>query len=62
MLDLSTVQVSSTVYRYESKVRAEESLALWVETACPGETFDLLDNGRGYVIRMFEDGEFVSTV
>ena len=62
MLDLSTIQVSSTIFRYESKVRAEESLALWVETACPGETFDLFDNGRGYVIRMFEDGEFVSTV
>jgi hypothetical protein len=62
MLDLSTIQVSSTIYRYESKVRAEKSLALWVETACPGETFDLFDNGRGYVVRMFEDGEFVSTV
>lgn len=62
MLDLSTIQVSSTIYRYESKARAEESLALWIETACPGETFDLFDNGRGYVIRMFEDGEFVSTV
>ena len=62
MLDLSTIQRSSTIYRYESKARAEEALALWVETACPGETFDLFDNGRGYVVRMFEDGEFVSTV
>jgi hypothetical protein len=62
MLDLSTVQVSSTIYRYESKARAVEALALWVATACPGETFDLFDNGRGYVVRMFEDGEFVSTV
>ena len=62
MLDLSTIQVSSTVYRYESKARAEEALQLWIETACPGETFDLFDNGRGLVVRMFEDGEFVSTV
>jgi|GEM_PF-3484194 len=62
MIDLSTIQRSSTIYRYESKDRAEKALALWVETACPGETFDLFDNGRGYVVRMFEDGEFVHTV
>ena len=62
MTDLSTIQVSSTIYRYESKARADEALALWVETACPGETFDLFDNGRGWVVRMFEDGEFVSCV
>jgi len=62
MLDLSTIQISSTTYRYESRARAEETLALAIETACPGETFDLYDNGRGLVIRMFEDGEFVSCI
>ena len=62
MLDLSTIQISSTTYRYESKSRAEETLALAIETAGPGETFDIFDNGRGLVIRMFEDGEFVSTI
>ena len=62
LLDLSTIQVSSTTYRYESKARAEETLALAIKTACPGETFDLFDNGRGWVVRMFEDGDFVSTI
>lgn len=62
MLDLSTVQYASTTYRYESKARAEETLALAIKTACPGETFDLFDNGRGWVVRMFEDGDFVQCI
>ena len=62
MIDRTTIQYSSTIYRYESRTRAEETLALANETAGEGETFDLFDNGRGLVIRMFEDGDFVMTI
>ena len=62
MLDLSTIQYASTIYRYESKARAEETLALAIQTAGPGETFDLFDNGRGWIIRMFDHGEFVMSI
>jgi hypothetical protein len=37
-------------------------LAVAIKTACPGETFDLFHNGRGWVVRMFEDGDFVQTI
>jgi hypothetical protein len=64
MLDLTTIQYASTIYRDNDagKARAEETLAVAIETACPGETFDLFHNGRGWVVRMFEDGEFVQTI
>lgn len=62
MLDLSTIQYASTTYRYESQARAAETLALAIETAGPDETFDLFDNGRGWVVRMFEAGEFVMCI
>ena len=60
MIDFSILQYASTTYR--NKEAAEATLAVASETACPGETFDLFDNGRGFVIRMFEDGEFVQTI
>jgi len=58
------IQYASTIHRDSDagKVRAEEILNRCIKTACPGETFDMLNNGRGWVIRMFEDGEFVQTV
>jgi hypothetical protein len=64
MLDLSPIQYASTTFSGgdAGKSRAEETLAVAIETACPGETFDLFHNGRGWVIRMFEDGEFVQTI
>jgi hypothetical protein len=64
MLDLGKIGYSSTIYRDNEagKARAEETLAIAIETACPGETFDLFHNGRGWVIRMFEDGDFVQTI
>ena len=64
MPDLTTIQYASTIYRDDEagKVRAEETLAVAIETACPGETFDLFHNGRGWVVRMFEDGEFVQII
>jgi hypothetical protein len=64
MLDLSTIQYASTIYRdnNDGKACAEKTLAIAIETACPGETFDLFHNGRGWVVRMFEDGEFVQTI
>jgi hypothetical protein len=64
MLDLTTIQYASTIYRDNDagKARAEETLVVAIETACPGETFDLFHNGRGWVVRMFEDGEFVQTI
>lgn len=64
MLDLTTIQYASTIYRDNDagKSRAEETLTIAIETACPGETFDLFHNGRGWVVRMFEDGEFVQTI
>ena len=60
MIDFSRIQYVSTIYK--DRGRAEETLALAIETACEGETFDLFDNGRGFVIRMFENGEFVMCV
>ena len=64
MLDLGKIGYSSTIYRDNEvgKARAEETLAIAIETACPGETFDLFYNGRGWVIRMFEDSDFVQTI
>lgn len=57
MTNLSRIQYASTTYK--DRGRAEATLALAIETACDGETFDLFDNGSGFVVRMFEDGEFV---
>jgi hypothetical protein len=64
MMDLSRISYSSTIYAKtpEGLERANVTLKLAIETALEGETFDLFDNGRGYVIRMFEDGEFVQTI
>ena len=62
MLDLSTIQYASTTFRYESKAKADEYLALAIETAGDDETFDLFDNGRGWVVRMFEAGQFVMCI
>ena len=64
MIGLEKIGYSSTIYRDNEtgKARAEETLALAIETACPGETFDLFHNGRGWVIRMFEDGDFIQTI
>ena len=61
MVDLSTIGYSSTIFAANDagKARAEATLALAVKTACPGETFDLFCNGRGWVVRMFEDGDFI---
>lgn len=60
MLDLTLLQYASTTYR--DKARAEETLAIAIDTACPGETFDVFDNGRGWVVRMFEGGDFVMCI
>jgi hypothetical protein len=64
MLDLTRIQYASTIYRDNDagKARAEETLVVAIETACPGETFGLFHSGRGWVVRMFEDGEFVQTI
>lgn len=64
MFDVALLQYASTVYRDNEagKARAEETLAIAIETAGPDETFDLFYNGRGWVVRMFEDGEFVQTI
>jgi hypothetical protein len=64
MLSLEKIGYSSTIYRDNEagKARAEETLAVAIETACPGETFDLFHNGRGWVVRMFEDGDFVQII
>ena len=64
MLDLSIIQYASTTYRdnNDGKAHAEKTLAIAIKTACPGETFDLFHNGRGWVVRMFEDGEFVQII
>ena len=64
MFDLALLQYASTVYRDNEagKARAEETLAIAIETAGPEETFDLFHNGRGWIIRMFECGEFVQTI
>lgn len=63
-MDLSRISYSSTIYARtaEGLERANVTLKLANETALEGETFDVFDNGRGYVIRMFEDGEFVQTI
>lgn len=64
MMDLSRISYSSTIYSRtpEGLERANVTLKLAIETALEGETFDLFDNGRGYVIRLFENGEFVQTI
>jgi hypothetical protein len=64
MLNLSRISYDSTIYADTEGglARANETLAIAKETACPGETFDLFHNGRGWVVRMFEDGEFVQTI
>jgi len=64
VIDLSRIGYSSTIYRDNEagKARAEETLAIAIETACPGETFDLFHNGRGWVVRMFEDGDFIQII
>ena len=64
MTSLEMIGYSSTIYRDDEagKARAEATLAVAIKTACPGETFDLFHNGRGYVIRMFEDGDFVQII
>lgn len=63
-MDLSRISYSSTIHAKtpEGLERANVTLKIANETALEGETFDLFDNGRGYVIRMFEDGEFVQTI
>jgi hypothetical protein len=43
-------------------VRANETLRVAIETACPSETFDVFDTGNGFVVRMFEDGEYVENI
>jgi len=64
MIDLSKISYHSTTYADNEggKSRAEETLSLAIQTAGPGETFDLFHNGRGWVVRMFEDGEFVMVI
>jgi len=32
------------------------------DPAGPGEAFDLFHNGRGWVVRMFEDGDFIQII
>ncbi len=61
-MNLSKIEQSSTRFRYESKVKAEELLALHREHADESETFDLFDDGFGWRVRMFEDGEFCCCV
>jgi hypothetical protein len=58
------IDYPSTIYLHNAAglARANETLRIANETACEGETFDVFDNGRGYVVRMFEDGEFVETI
>lgn len=58
------INYPSTIYRHDDEglARANETLCIANETACPGETFDVYDTGRGYVVRMFEDGEFVEVI
>ncbi len=64
MANFDKIGYSSTIYRdHEAgKARAQETLAIAINTACPGETFDLFHNGRGWVVRMFEDGDFVQII
>jgi hypothetical protein len=64
MLTLERIGYPATIYadNEDGKARAEKALALHQEYACPGETFDLIHNGRGWVVRMFEDGTFVEIV
>jgi hypothetical protein len=64
MTSLEMIGYSSTIYldNEAGKARAEATLAVAIETAGPGETFDLFHNGRGWVVRMFEDGDFVQTI
>ena len=64
MLDFSKINWGYTIFRDDEagKVRAEETLAIAIETACSGETFDLFHNGRGWVVRMFDDGDFIGNI
>ena len=56
------IQQSSARFRYESKGKAEALLALHKEHAHESETFDLFDDGYGWRVRMFENGEFCCCV
>jgi len=56
------IELSSTRWTYENKAKAEARLALHREHAHETETFDLFDDGYGWRIRMFEDGEFACCV
>lgn len=53
-----------TIYRHDADglARANETLRIAMKTACPGESFDVFDTGRGFVVRMFEDGEFIENI
>jgi hypothetical protein len=64
MTSLEMIGYSSTIYRDNEagKARAEATLAVAIETAGPGEAFDLFHNGRGWVVRMFEDGDFIQII
>jgi hypothetical protein len=64
MFDLSQISYSSTTYSNDEVglSRANETLALAIQTAGPEETFDVFHNGRGWVVRMFECGDFVMCV
>jgi len=58
------INYPSARYRNDAAglARAEETLRVAIETACPGETFDVFDTGNGFVVRMFEDGEYVENI
>jgi len=58
------INYPSTRYRNDAAglARANETLRVALETACPGETFDVFDTGNGFVVRMFEDGEYVENI
>lgn len=55
---MTKIERSSTRFRYESKDKAEALLNLYQESAHESESFDLFDDGYGWRVRMFEDGEF----
>jgi hypothetical protein len=58
------INYPSTRYRNDAAglARANETLQVAIETACPGETFDVFDTKNGFVVRMFEDGEYVENI
>lgn len=64
MLDLSQISYASTTYTNNEAgfFRANETLALAIKTAGPEETFNVFNNGRGWVVRMFECGDFVMCI